>query len=964
MVILLVISGASVRAQVTLLFEGFEAVFPGSWVVADENSDGEPAYWKDVDLSFGSPYPRSGDWMGYCAGFGYAGTFEYPSYQSDMAATMRREVNLVGATGASLSFWFNIPSIESCCDRCEVYVDSTLVWSRNEPTTGWQQAVVNLAPYAGTTRTIAFEFSSDDSIEEEGWYLDDISVTSSTGLPNLVPHRPSGWSSNLVLSTVSGTTNDSAAFTPTNTIYVDWAVINNGSVAVASSFRIDLFVDNVLRNSWNISPPLNPSAYAYGLDYSIGLLSAGNHTIRIVADASGVVNESNETDNEYARTIFVSGNPDIRISPLSVTLNLTNASLGFALAAEAGGDAPGDEPQVARASPEAKLLDAAEILAGFQADQSRVKIKVNLVSPPGLLKAEEWASKLRLQDWQRAVRFRQEEVIGLLGNGGAVRHRFENQAGFSAEVTRAVLEKLMGHPLVDSIEPVRIVEPGLAQGIPLMRAETYRSIFNGAGVAVAIVDSGVDYTHPRLGGGGFPNGKVIGGYDYGDLDSDPAPFLSAHGTACAGIAAGDLGTVGDYIGGVAYNAKIYALKITAGSSGSATDDAIIAAWNWCITHKNDDPNNPILAISTSFGGGRYFSACDASQSAYATAANNAAAAGITVLVSAGNEGYCDSLAAPACVSGAIAVGAVYDASYGTVVGCITSASCVSKTSDGSCPTGFSVQETTAADKVPAYSNTAGFLGLLAPANRAHTTDIVGAGGYGSGDYTTSFGGTSAACPYAAGGVAALQSAAKSQLGRFLTPSEVRARLIATGDNISDTKAPVTKPRINLARAIESLGQTASFTIFNDGVSPLNVSSISPETPASWLQWQPAAPFMIAAGEQQVVALLADSISAPFGQSVVRLVVTSNDPDESPFPGGVFVTLNKTAGRPILKASLAGNKVVISWTTNSAGFNLYSGSTLPPSPGWSLVGGSPVVVGSEKFVTNNLAPGTRFFRLQK
>jgi hypothetical protein len=113
-----------------------------------------------------------------------------------------------------------------------------------------------------------------------------------------------------------------------------------------------------------------------------------------------------------------------------------------------------------------------------------------------------------------------------------------------------------------------------------------------------------------------------------------------------------------------------------------------------------------------------------------------------------------------------------------------------------------------------------------------------------------------------------------------------------------------------------------------------------------------------------VALLPDSVSAPFGQSVVRLVVRSNDGDESPFPGGVFVTVNKTDGRPILKASLAGNKVVISWTTNSAGFNLYSTTTLLPSPAWSLVGGSPVVVGSEKLVTNNLVPGATFFQLQK
>jgi subtilisin family serine protease len=102
-----------------------------------------------------------------------------------------------------------------------------------------------------------------------------------------------------------------------------------------------------------------------------------------------------------------------------------------------------------------------------------------------------------------------------------------------------------------------------------------------------------------LGGGGFPNDKVLGGYDFGDDDPDPMPLEQAHGTACAGIAAGDLGDAGDYIGGVAPNAKLYALKITAGSSGSAGTDALVAAWDWCVTHQYDNEDYPILVVSTS-----------------------------------------------------------------------------------------------------------------------------------------------------------------------------------------------------------------------------------------------------------------------------------------------------------------------------------------------------------------------------
>ena len=108
------------------------------------------------------------------------------------------------------------------------------------------------------------------------------------------------------------------------------------------------------------------------------------------------------------------------------------------------------------------------------------------------------------------------------------------------------------------------------------------------------------------------------------------------------------------------------------------------------------------------------------------------------------------------------------------------------------------------DKVTSYSNSASFLTLFAPSNQAYTTDIVGSGGYSSGDYYTSFGGTSAACPYAAGSAAVLQQAAKAKTGAYLTPAQVKTYLVNNGDNVTDGKVAVTKPRINLGRAVDAL----------------------------------------------------------------------------------------------------------------------------------------------------------------
>jgi subtilisin family serine protease len=458
-----------------------------------------------------------------------------------------------------------------------------------------------------------------------------------------------------------------------------------------------------------------------------------------------------------------------------------------------------------------KLLKAEKIYKQLEQGDEKVKVIINLNQPEILReKKVDWRSKDSKNILHKDVKRRQDRVLNRFSSGQLkLRHRFENQAGFSCELTADVLEKILADSNVVSVEPVEELYKHTAQGVPLINGSIYRSTYNGQGTAVAICDTGVDYTHPMLGGGAFPNDKVIGGYDFGDADSDPFPASDeGHGTCCAGIAAGSLGSTGSYIGGVAPNAKIYALKVM-NSAGSMTSDKIIASWDWCVSHKYDDPENPIVVISVSLGGDAgYSSYCDSSydvpSSSYVTAANNAAAAGIAIVVSSGNDGYCDSISSPACLSGTIAVGAVYDSSFGTVNVCVDSSSCASKTASGSCSTGYSASDATAADKVTSYSNVASILDVFAPSHNAYTTDIAGSGGYVSGDYYTSFGGTSAAAPYAAGAIACIQQAAKEIMGGFLPVADVREVLTSTGDNVTDTKVAITKPRVNIANAIESL----------------------------------------------------------------------------------------------------------------------------------------------------------------
>ena len=463
-----------------------------------------------------------------------------------------------------------------------------------------------------------------------------------------------------------------------------------------------------------------------------------------------------------------------------------------------------------------KLTAPQEIVRDFIDGKSTTRVIVNLYKPAKADRLNNLKEMVVRKELKQAVYGVQNQVISDLDDSQVrITNRFVYIFGFSAQVTLQGIEELIDNPDVVSVEKDKVIYPNLAQGIPLMNASMVRNSYSGSGTAIAICDTGIDYTHARLGGGGFPNSKVIGGYDTGDDDTDPMD-LDGHGTASAGIAAGDLGTVGNYIGGVAYSARLYAVKISHGTGGDAYISDMIEGWEWCITHQYDDPSNPIMIINTSFGGGRYFSTCDIASIAMTTAAANAVSAGMTLFVSSGNDGYCDSINWPACISHVISVGAVYDAALGRnppigYIGCIKNGSCVG-TPGPPCNEKWYVDEPVTSDQVTTYSNSASFLDVLAPSNWATTTEL--GGGYW--DIANGFGGTSAACPYAAGAAACLQTAARAITGSYLTPSQVKSTLIDNGDLITDGKIAITKPRVNLGKAVDSLGGGSTVYVESSG----------------------------------------------------------------------------------------------------------------------------------------------------
>ena len=161
-----------------------------------------------------------------------------------------------------------------------------------------------------------------------------------------------------------------------------------------------------------------------------------------------------------------------------------------------------------------------------------------------------------------------------------------------------------GHRVAKSTaleRPAGSIEVGAATAYdPIIGAAAARAAYNvdGTGMTVAVIDTGVDYNNPALGGGFGPGHKVVAGYDFADGASNPLPTSSQHGTAIAGLIGSD--DPNDL--GVAPGVNIVALRVTDGSN-TASLNSIAEALQWVI---NNHQQYNITAVNMSLAdGGNY-----------------------------------------------------------------------------------------------------------------------------------------------------------------------------------------------------------------------------------------------------------------------------------------------------------------------------------------------------------------------
>ncbi|CAE6444590.1 unnamed protein product [Rhizoctonia solani] len=196
----------------------------------------------------------------------------------------------------------------------------------------------------------------------------------------------------------------------------------------------------------------------------------------------------------------------------------------------------------------------------------------------------------------------------------------------------------------------------------------------GQGIKIGIIDSGIDYTHPALGGQFGPGNKVIGGYDFvGDAyrgssgpapvpDNDPLDQCNGHGTHVAGIIAADPANPFN-ISGVASRASINSYRVF-GCSGTVSDDVIIAALIQAYEDKND-----VITFSLSSVGAW-------TASTVGVVASRISDKGRVVVASAGNQGAVGAwyFGSPGTGKSVIGVGSIEN-DFVTIQNATTSAGC-------------------------------------------------------------------------------------------------------------------------------------------------------------------------------------------------------------------------------------------------------------------------------------------------
>ncbi|MDZ4810310.1 MAG: S8/S53 family peptidase [Bacteroidota bacterium] len=457
--------------------------------------------------------------------------------------------------------------------------------------------------------------------------------------------------------------------------------------------------------------------------------------------------------------------------------------------------------------------------------------------------------------------------------------------------------------------------PGGQIGADMGVENAWNINITGAGINVAVIDDGVDLTHPDL------QGRLLAGFDATGNNSGGAPTNdNFHGTNCAGIIAAANNNI-DVIG-VAFNSNIIPIRmgiVNRLTNQFNTND------NWIVSCFNEAVNRGADIISNSWGGGTPSAQINA---AIQNAVNNGRnGRGCVVLFSTGN--FNRDIEWPSSNGNVIAVGA--------------STPCDSRKRSsnvfvpGMNPNVQLDQEGTSCDGEFWWgSNFGAGLDILAPGVLITTTDNVGANGFNNVDFNDVFNGTSAACPNAAGVVALILSENPNLTGQqarnileqtcFKIPNGNFQPNVAGQPN-GTWSNQAGYGRVNAAAAV-CMAVSQALTISGSGfICTSETYTINTNLPVTWAISPAGMVNLNSSGNQVTLTRVFDG---PF-----TLTATVNN------GCGVPINMQLLSGTTSTPSTyiIGGVPDNYSFCIGSA-FNVYSTiSPVPVSNNWSIIGGT-------------------------
>ena len=363
------------------------------------------------------------------------------------------------------------------------------------------------------------------------------------------------------------------------------------------------------------------------------------------------------------------------------------------------------------------------------------------------------------------------------------------------------LQRLQAHPAVLAVHENTLLRPVSVSDLPFInQPQTAAEGARGAGTTIAVIDGGLGSNYLNYSDFGTCTAvntppstcRVVYNQDF----YPGASTVTAHGTNVSAIALG-----------VAPAAKVAMFDVFNGSSATSAD--LLTAMNSAISSQ---ATYNIVVISMSLGDSSSNST-QCTGSVFKTAVANASNAGIITVAAAGNSGSKSGLSDPACAPGVVSVGAVYDGGYGTVTWVAPAHS------GGQCT------DSSAADKVTCFSQSASYLTILAPGTFVNAPD-------------SSFqeSGTSQATPHVSGSVAVLRARYPKE-----PLSATIQRLQITGIRDTDSGNNLTLPRLDLLAATNqgtavslsgsgpvtaTSGATATYSLTATNSGPLLATDVS------------------------------------------------------------------------------------------------------------------------------------------